>query len=106
MSKRVTQSHTPEFRAEAIKLVLEQGMTVAEAATRLNMNHGTLAYWLTQARKGKKAGVSAANQPSVESLTAEVGQLRKELAEARMERDILKKATAYFARESLPGTRS
>jgi transposase len=106
MVKRVTQSYTQEFRVEAIKLVLEQGMTAAEAATRLNMNQGTLAYWVTQARKGKKLEISAVGQPSVESLTAEVRQLRKELTEARMERDILKKATAYFARESLPGTRS
>ena len=106
MSKRVTPSYSPEYRAKAIKLVLEQGMTTAEAAARLNMNQGTLAYWVTQARKGKKASPSTVGQPSVESLSAEVRQLRKELAEARMERDILKKATAYFARESLPGTRS
>ncbi|MDF0606964.1 transposase [Neisseriaceae bacterium TC5R-5] len=51
MSKRVTQSYAPEFRAEAIKLVLEQGFSAAEAAARLNMNQGTLAYWVTQARK-------------------------------------------------------
>ena len=38
MSKRITQSYAPELRAEAIKLVLEQGMTVTEAATQLNMN--------------------------------------------------------------------
>jgi transposase len=43
---------------------------------------------------------------SAAELAIENARLRKELAEARMERDILKKATAYFARESLPGTRS
>lgn len=57
MSKRVTQSYAPEFRAEAIKLVLEPGFSVVEAAARLNMNQGTLAYWVTQARKADK------NQP-------------------------------------------
>ena len=106
MSKRVTQSYTPEFREEAIKLVLEQGMSAPEAATRLNMNQSTLTYWVTQARKAGKSSPSAAGMPSATELMAEVRQLRKELAEARMERDILKKATAYFARESLPGTRS
>lgn len=106
MSKRVAQSYTPEFRAEAIKLVLEQGFSVAEAAVRLNMNQGTLAYWVTQARKVSKNTPVKAGTPSASELMAEVRQLRKELAEARMERDILKKATAYFARESLPGTRS
>lgn len=106
MSKRVTQSYPPEFRAEAIKLVLEQGMTTTEAATRLSMNQGTLAYWVTQARKAGKNAPAKAGAPSTAELMAEVRQLRKELSEARMEREILKKATAYFARESLPGTRS
>ena len=94
MSKRVKQIYTPEFRAEAIKLVLEQGLTVAEAATKLNMNQGTLAYWIKQARQGKAADASTAGQPSVESLLTEVRRLNKELADTRMERDILKKATA------------
>jgi len=106
MSKRKTQTYSPEYRAEAIKLVMEQGLSVAEAATRLNMNQGTLAYWTTQARKGLKSASSLAGSQSPVELAAENKQLRKELAEARMERDILKKATAYFARESLPGTRS
>ena len=106
MSKRVTQSYTPGFRAEAIKLVLEQGFSVAEAGARVNMNQGTLAYWVTQARKAGKTTPATTGMPSASDLMTEVRQLRKELAEARMERDILKKATAYFARESLPGTRS
>ncbi len=45
-------------------------------------------------------------EQSVGELSAENARLRKELAEARMEREILEKATAYFAKESLPGTRS
>lgn len=106
MSKRVTQSYTPEFRAEAIKLVIDQGMSVADAASRLGMNQGTLAYWATQARRGTKPSNGSPGMQSVESLMAEVSQLRKELAEVKMEREVLKKATAYFARESLPGTRS
>ncbi|STQ90117.1 transposase [Iodobacter fluviatilis] len=106
MSKRITQSHTPEFRAEAIKLVFEQGFSVAETAARLNMKQSTLAYWVTQARKADKTTSAQTGMPDASDLMAKVRQLRKELAEARMERDILKKATAYFARESLPGTRS
>lgn len=54
MSNRVTQSYPPEFRSEAIKLVLEQGFSATAAAARLNMNQGTLAYWVTQARKAGK----------------------------------------------------
>ena len=90
MSKRVTQSYAPEFRTEAIKLVLEQGLLVVEAAARLSMNQGTLAYWVTQARKAGNTSPANAGAPSASDLMAEVRQLRKELAEARMERDILK----------------
>jgi transposase len=104
MSKKENQRYTPEFRLEALKLVSEQGMSVAQAAQRLNMSVGTLASWNTQARK-----INLPQSPealNVTELTAELKQLRKELAETKMERDILKKATAYFARESLPSTRS
>jgi transposase len=106
MSKRVTQRYTPEFRGEAVRLVLEQGLTAAEAASRLNMNQGTLAYWVTQARKGMKTTASVAGVPCAAELVAENKQLRKALAEARMESEVLKKATAYFARGLVPGTRS
>jgi transposase-like protein len=51
-------------------------------------------------------GSGKPGERSMAELTAENARLRKELAEARMEREILKKATAYFAKESLPGTRS
>ena len=84
----------------------EQGLSVVEVAARLSTNQGTLAYWVTQARKAGNTSPAKAGTPSASDLMAEVWQLRKELAEARMERDILKKATAYFSRESLPGTRS
>ena len=61
--------------------------------------HLTLANWVASARgKGKAAELG---KPSAVELEAEVKKLRKELAEARLERDILKKATAYFAKESL-----
>ena len=56
-------------------------------------------------QRGKAPKVAIGSR-SVPELEAEVSKLRKELAEARMERDIVKKAAAYFARESLPGTRS
>ncbi len=98
------QDYTPEFRAEAVKLVLNQGLSLAEAAKRLSIPKATLRNWVASA-KGASA-VVAPGARSVAELEAEVRQLRKELVEARMERDILKKATAYFARESLQGTRS
>ena len=101
---RNTQDYTPEFRAEAVKVVLTQGLSLAAAAKRLSVPKGTLANWVARA-KGS-TGVATPGACTVAELVAELKQLRKELAEARLERDILKKATAYFARESLPGTRS
>lgn len=98
------QTYTPEFKAEAVKLVLNQGLSHHEAAKRLSIPKGTLSGWAVNA-KGSSAA-SAPGSRSMPELEAEVKQLRKDLAEVRMERDSLKKATAYFAKESLPGTRS
>ena len=100
---RHTQDYTPEFRAEAVKVVLAQGLSLAEAAERLSVPKGTLANWVARVKASR--GVATPGARTVAELEAELKQLRKELAEARLERDILKKATAYFARESLPGTR-
>ena len=98
------QDYSPEFREEAVKLVIEQGLSRGEAARRLSIPKGTLANWMVACRG--KASNTVAGSRTVSELEQENRQLRKELAEARLERDILKKATAYFARESLPGTRS
>jgi transposase len=97
------QSYTREFKAEAVKLVLEQGLSLAEAAKRLSVPKGTLTNWVYSAKGGVALAPGARTVPELE---AELARLRKDLAEARLERDILKKATAYFARESLQGTRS
>lgn len=102
---KMPQRYTPEFRAEAVKLVTEQGLSQQEAARRLAIPKGTLANWMA-ATKASSGRPSVPGARSVADLEAENARLRKELAEARMVRDILKKATAYFARESLPGTRS
>ncbi len=99
------KTYTPELREEAVKLVLAQGLTLEDAATRLTIPKGTLANWVAAAKRGPSTKAAPGGR-SVPELEAEVAKLRKELAEARMERDIVKKAAAYFARESLPGTRS
>ena len=105
MSKKETNRYTLEFRGEAVKLVIDQGFSVSEAALRLNIPKGTLTHWLAQAaRKGNN--ITPAGSQSVVEMAAELKKLRKELIEAKMERDILKKAAAYFARASLPGTHS
>ncbi len=102
--KKQIRRYSPEFRAEAVKMIQEQGLSHDEAAKRLSMPRGTLGKWMLEA-KGTAVPVAPGARSSAD-LAAENAKLRKELAEARLERDILKKATAYFARESLPGTRS
>jgi transposase len=96
-------SYSPEFRSEAVKWILEQGLSQEVAAKRLAIPKGTLANGVVAAKRGAPSTPGARTVPERE---AENGRLRKELAETRVERDLLKKATAYFAKESLPGTRS
>ena len=88
MSKRYDE----EFRREAVKLVLEGGVKTSRASRDLGVSEATLSKWVTQAR-GEEP------RPLSESETEELKRLRKENAQLRMERDILKKATAYFARD-------
>lgn len=104
MEKKEKPSYSLEFQAEAVKLVLEQGLSIQVAAKRLNLPKSTLGTWVRSAKSGKPITMPGAR--SVAELEAEVLKLRRALAEAQMERDILKKATAYFARESQKGTRT
>jgi len=96
--------YTKEFRQEAVKLVMEEGLSWGEAARRLSLPTSTLANWVKAARAGRLGEVGKKYRPLTE-IEMELARVRKELAEVKMERDILKKAAAYFARESLPGTR-
>ena len=102
---KANQTYTAEFRAEAVKLVLEQGLTQPEAAQRLGIPKGSLSNWVVAARRTGALSV-VPGTPTVVELQAENARLRKELARAEMEREIVKKAAAYFAKESLQGTRS
>jgi transposase len=83
---------------------MEQGMSWAEAAGKLSLPTSTLGNWVKAAKAGKLGDVGKNYRPLTE-VEAELARVKKENAELKMERDILKKATAYFARESLPGTR-
>jgi len=98
------RSYSDELKSEAVKMVNEQGLSQEEAGRRLSIPKGTIANWVAASKV--RMGRSRPGDPSVAQLTLENQRLRKELHEARMEREILKKAAAYFAKESLPGTRS
>jgi transposase len=98
------RSYSDELKSEAVKMVNEQGLSQEEVGRRLSIPKGTIASGVAASKSGRRP--SRPGDPSVAELSAENRRLRKELAEARMEREILKKAAAYFAKESLPGTRS
>ncbi len=99
MSSRKPRSYTLAFRQEAIKMVEEQHLSYRVAAEKLGIPEATLAGWVHGKGMKKKDNNKPGDQ-SVTELKAELSQLRKELSEAKMERDILKKAAAYFAKHS------
>ena len=104
---KTQKRYSDEYKAEAVKMVLEQGLSGREAAMRLGMSQSNLNKWVVLAM-GNKSGkvMTVAGSRSVAELEEELAKMRRELHETRQERDILKKATAYFAWESLPGTRT
>ena len=106
MERLPQQRYTREFKEEAVRMVLAEGVSKAEAARRLHIPKQTLRYWLNKKQDTGKVNIRPGGYASGNRLEAENARLRHELAEAKMERDILKKATAYFAKESQRGTRS
>jgi len=102
MEKVPQGRYTKEFREEA-RLVLEDGLSAGEAAQRLSLPKSTLETWVRSAKAGKLSNIGKNRRPLTE-VEIELARTKKELAMVLMERDILKKAAAYFAKESLPGT--
>ena len=93
MSHRV---YTPEFKDEAVRQVIERGYTVKEVSERLGVSAGSLYSWLKAVRPSEQdERAKELLEVKRENLT-----LRAELRRTQEERDILKKAAAYFARES------
>ena len=96
--------YTKEFREEAVKLVTEEKLSLPAAARQLSLATSTLRYWVKAYQEGRIGEVGRMHRPLTE-MEMDLARTKKELAEVKMERDILKKAAAYFAKESLPGTR-
>jgi transposase len=95
---RKRRSYTREFKIEAVKLVTEQGYSVAEAARSLGLHQTLLRSWKqTFDAEGDQAFPGKGNLSPFEE---EIRRLRAENKRLQMERDILKKATAFFAREA------
>jgi len=96
--------YSKELREEAVKLVTEEKLSLPEAARRLSIAPSTLGNWIRAYQEGRLGDIGKKYKPLTE-LEMELARTKKELADVKMERDILKKAAAYVAKESLPGTR-
>jgi transposase len=98
MMARTRRSYTAEFKTEAVKLVTEQGYSVAEAARSLGLNDNLIRNW-KQAFE-TKGGQAFPGQGKLPAIEEELRRLRAENKRLLAERDILKKAAAFFAREA------
>ncbi len=96
--KRQRRKHSSEFKREAVALVLEHGYTCADAGRSLNVNANLISRW-----KQEFENSAAGAFPGKGERTADqqrIYELEKENRRLRMEKEILKKATAFFAKES------
>ncbi len=92
--RRARRRFTDEFKAGAVRLVLDEGKTVGAVARELDLTPSALGIWVSRAQADRTKGKTGLTTEE----RAELSQLRKENRELRMERDILKKAAAFFAK--------
>ena len=93
--RRARRKFTDGFKRDAVALVIDEDRKVVDVAGSLGIGEGTLGNWVRQARidRGERAGVSTSERE-------ELVKLRRENARLRMERDLLKRATAFWVKES------
>ena len=95
--RRARRVFSEEFRAGAVRLVLDEGKSAGTVARDLDMTESALRNWVAQARadrtKGKSGGLTTVERE-------ELARLRRENRQLKLERDILKKAAAFFAKEN------
>ncbi len=96
MTKRKRRNFSDEFKEEAVKLITEQGYSIAEAARNLGINANQLSRWKKEIENPVEGTVGSGNMTAMQ---AELKRLRKENKQLKMEREILKKAAAFFAKE-------
>jgi transposase len=90
----MARKYTREFKISAVKLVNEQGYSISQAAKSLGVDAANVRYWVE--KYGSEAGVAPSGEGA---LKAEIQRLRKENTRLQLEREILKKAAAFFAKE-------
>jgi len=98
VGKRKRRRYTAEFKAETVQLVKESDKSIGEIARDMDLTDSVLRNWVKQARIDSGGGSEA--EPTTTE-REEIRRLRREVRQLKMEREILKKATAFFAKESL-----
>ena len=93
------RTFSSEFKREEVRLVKERGVAISQAARDLDLHENVLRKWVQELTADPQHAFPGQGQLKPEQ--AEIDQLRKEVAKLKMERDILKKAAAYFAKESM-----
>jgi transposase len=96
---RTRRQFSREYKLEAVRLVTERGVSVAQAARDLDVHINSLRKWIQDVREDPAQAFPGEGRQKPED--AELTRLRREVAQLRMERDILKKAAAYFAKEAM-----
>ena len=96
MSKRTKQDYNKEFRQRAVRMAISSDKSTAQIARELGVKVTTLYSWVNKEKDTEKSN----NEVSKAELFDELKRLKRELADVKEQRDILKKATAYFAKES------
>jgi transposase len=95
-AKRTRRSFTEDYKMGAVRLVLDEGQTVAAVARDLGLTESSLRNWVEHARADRTKGKTGLTTAERE----ELARLRKELRIVQEEREILKKAAAFFAKQS------
>jgi transposase len=93
------RKYSREFKLEAVNLVRDRGVSIVHAARDLDLNHNVLRRWLKELDADPKHAFPGLGQMKPEQL--EIDRLRKEVTRLKAERDILKKAAAYFTRDAI-----
>ena len=96
-ARRVRRQFDEEFKAQAVRLVLDDGKPIAAVARDLDLTESALRNWVERSRADRTSGRTGLTTAERE----ELARLRKDNRELRMERDVLKKATAFFAKDHL-----
>jgi transposase len=89
--------YPPEFQRDAVAMVLDEHRSIADVARSIGVNEGTLGNWVAKARRERTAGSDVTADER-----AELAELRSEVTQLRMERDLLKRSVAFWVKELTP----